>query len=170
MFLKKYTYTIGYIILIILLNMAFSYVPFYQVWGYELSPMDSFVGLVYLLRDLSQRELGHYIFAAMIIGAIASYFLADPKVALASISAFMVGELVDWLVFTFSKRPLKDRLLWSATLSTPVDSMVFLWVIGRFNPLALLIMTLGKMLGVAAIWAYYHRTAIKLFFRKNTEN
>lgn len=169
MFLKKYVCTIGYIVLIILLNVAFSYVPFYPVWGYELSPMDSFVGLIYLLRDLSQRELGHYIFAAMMIGAVASYFLADPRVALASISAFMVGELVDWLVFTFSKRPLKDRLLWSATLSTPVDSTVFLFVIHRLNPLALLIMTLGKLLGVAVIWLYYHYPALKSFLTKNTE-
>jgi uncharacterized PurR-regulated membrane protein YhhQ (DUF165 family) len=91
----------------------------------------------------------------MIIGAALSYVLATPDIALASASAFIVGELVDWSLFTFTKKPLSKRLLLSAIVSSPFDSVVFLYVSGRFHWLPVVIMTLGKFIGVFALWAMW---------------
>ena len=148
----RYWGTACYIIMITVINVAFTTLPIYQIWQCDISPMDAVAGIIYLFRDFSQRELGHYVFIAMIIGAVLSYALASPAIAVASISAFAVGEIIDWSIFTFTKRPLRDRLLWSALISSPFDSAVFLFGIHRFNLLAVAVMTIGKLIGVWIIW------------------
>ena len=49
--LCNYKYSITYIILIVLLNTLFAYIPLVQVFSTEISPMDWTVGIVYALRD-----------------------------------------------------------------------------------------------------------------------
>jgi uncharacterized PurR-regulated membrane protein YhhQ (DUF165 family) len=78
--------------------------------------------------------------------------MADPFVAVASVVAFAISELVDWSVYTFTKRPLKDRILLSSALGTPVDSAVFLLILGFFSPLGFLLMTVAKMLSALIVW------------------
>lgn len=147
-----YKYSIAYIILIILLNTLFAYVPLMQIFRAEISPMDWTVGIVYVLRDFAQRELEHKVIFAMLIGSIISYILAGKNLAIASMSAFLIAEFVDWSVYTFTKRPLSQRILWSASLSAPIDSSVFLWIIHQLNWLAVLILSLAKILGVLIVW------------------
>ena len=151
----KYLATIVYISTIILINRAFSRLPVYIFWGSAISPMDPVAGVIYLFRDFAQRELGHYIFVAMLIGAGLSFFLASHAVAIASVSGFVAGECIDWSVFTFTKKPLRDRLLWSASLSSPVDSIIFLYFIHRLNLLAVFIMTISKIAGILLIWSIW---------------
>lgn len=114
--------------------------------------MDPVAGIIYLLRDFAQAELGHFIFFAMAIGAGISLWLADPVIAKASVCAFIVGEMVDWALYTYTRRPLSDRLILSASLSAPLDTVVFLAMIGRLNILSLTIMTIGKIIGISLIW------------------
>jgi len=157
--LKRFPYqaTTVYIIMIVSINVLFARLPIYQVLGNAVSPMDPVAGMIYLFRDFAQRELGHRIIIAMIIGSLISYFLASPELAFASISAFIAGELIDWLIFTFSKKPLSQRLIWSSTISAPVDSSIFLWGIDRFNLLAAVVMCITKVLGVAVIWWFWRQ-------------
>jgi len=161
--IKKYLFpaTLSYIIFVVAINVAFSFAPFFHLWGNEVSPVDIFVGAIYLVRDFAQREIRHYVLIAMIVGIILSYVLADKTVAFASAAAFMSGEVVDWLIFTFTKKPLSQRLIWSAAVSTPIDSSVFLICMHQFNAVGFLLMSVSKWIGVLALWYYWRRKTLK---------
>ena len=45
---------------------------------------------------------------------------------MASAAAFAVGELGDWAVYTFTRRPFSQRILISSLIGAPLDSIVFL--------------------------------------------
>lgn len=150
--LFNYKYSISYIILLVLLNTLFAYIPLMQIFSAEISPMDWTVGVVYVLRDFAQRELEHKVIFAMFIGSLISYVLAGKELAIASMSAFLIAEFVDWSVYTFTKQPLSQRILWSASLSAPIDSSVFLWIIHQLNGLAILVLSSAKILGVLFVW------------------
>tara|TARA_Y100000310_G_C20489382_1_gene718434 strand:- start:180 stop:461 length:282 start_codon:yes stop_codon:yes gene_type:complete len=88
----------------------------------------------------------------MLIGGVISYFMADPFVAVASITAFLVSEGVDWGVYTITKRPLKDRILLSSAIGTPIDSIIFTAMIGIMNPMNVIVMTASKMVSALLVW------------------
>jgi hypothetical protein len=100
--LMRYICTFIYILFIILVNNIFTYAPVIMVMGAPFSSADMVVGIVYIMRDFSQRELGHYVIFAMLFGCFLSFILADKSVALASVLSFFVGELIDWLIFTYT--------------------------------------------------------------------
>jgi uncharacterized PurR-regulated membrane protein YhhQ (DUF165 family) len=104
------------------------------------------------VRDFAQREIGHRVLFAMLIGAALSYVMADPQVAIASTAAFLVSELADWLVYSLTKRPLSQRIIYSSVLSTPLDSAVFLFGIGQFSIVGVLTMTASKLVGAFIVW------------------
>lgn len=147
--------TVSYIVLIVLLNSAMVYLPVVTILGERCSVADIFVGSIYLVRDFAQREIHHYVFLAMLIGALLSFLLAGHAVAVASVSAFLVGEMVDWAVYTFTKRPLSTRLVLSACLSAPLDTAVFLYFMQRLNWVALVVMVFGKLIGVFVLWGVW---------------
>ena len=89
--LLNYKYNIAYVILIILLNTLFVYVPLMQIVNIEISPMDWTVGIVYVLRDFAQRELEHKVIFTMFAGSLISYVLASKVIAIASMSAFLIA-------------------------------------------------------------------------------
>jgi hypothetical protein len=137
---------------IVAVNIGFVYIPPVPLLGEMFPPMSLIVGLIFIARDFAQREIGHKVLGAMAIGAILSYFMADPFVAIASVIAFAISEMVDWGVYTYTKRQLRDRILLSSALGTPVDSAVFLLILGFFSPLGFLLMTLAKMLTAVILW------------------
>lgn len=149
---KRFSCTIAYIITIIAINNIFVYAPYITISGSLISTGDLVVGAVYVLRDFVQREIKHYVIIAMLIGCLLSYVLADKQIAIASVSAFFVGELIDWAIYTFSGKPLSQRLLWSSCISAPVDSAIFLHLTNMLNGPGLMALTLGKFLGILAIW------------------
>jgi uncharacterized PurR-regulated membrane protein YhhQ (DUF165 family) len=155
----NYKFSVMYIVLIVLLNTLFTYVPLTNLFGCEVSPMDWVVGVVYVLRDFAQRELHHKVIFAMFIGCVLSFGLASQVMAIASMSAFLVAEFLDWGIYTFTRRPLSQRILWSASLSSPVDSAVFLAIVHQFNCLGVVILSLAKIAGVFIVWVmwYYRR-------------
>jgi queuosine precursor transporter len=151
--LRQYQYNLAYGIFIILLNTLFSWVPLINVFGSEISPLDFTVGSIYVLRDLAQRELGHKVIFSMLLGGAISYFLASPQVALASVSAFLIAEGIDWGVYTWTRRDLSKRILLSASLSSPIDSLVFLGILHQLNVVGFMILSAAKLLGVVLLWS-----------------
>jgi uncharacterized PurR-regulated membrane protein YhhQ (DUF165 family) len=88
----------------------------------------------------------------MAIGAGLSYLMADPFVALASVLAFSISESVDWGIFSFTDKPLKQRILLSSLIGTPVDSAIFMLMLGFFSWYGLAIMFASKMVGAVIVW------------------
>ena len=87
-------FTMLYIALIVAVNYAFTQVPPITLPdGTVWPPVALIVGFVFVVRDFAQREIGHWVLLAMLIGAVLSYFMADPFVAVASAAAFAVSEL-----------------------------------------------------------------------------
>ena len=149
----RYLYTSLYIAFIVLCNTLFTYVPNIVFNGnITFSIGDVVVGGVYLLRDLAQQEIKHYVIVAMIAGGILSYLMASKSVAIASVLAFSVGETIDWLIYTLTKKPLSQRLLWSALISVPIDSFIFLYMMNMLRPIDFTLMLLSKFTGVFLLW------------------
>lgn len=144
--MKKYGWSFLYVLIIVLINIAFSYRPdLSSVWSVA-------VGGIFVFRDMAQRQIGHRVVYLMGIGIILSYVMASPFVALASAAAFACSEGVDWFIFTVTKRPLKDRILWSCAASAPIDSAVFLFLVHIFTPQLFIAQIISKMIAAVIIW------------------
>jgi uncharacterized PurR-regulated membrane protein YhhQ (DUF165 family) len=78
--------------------------------------------------------------------------MASPFVAVASLAAFLVSEFADWGVYTWIKKPFAERILISSAVSTPLDSAVFLGMIGHFSLTGVVLMTVAKMIGALIVW------------------
>lgn len=146
---------LAYVGAILLLNLGFSYVPMIDLGFGLFSPMAILAGLCFVLRDFAQRQAGHYVLIAMATGAVLSFMLADPFVAVASVAAFGASELVDYLLYTYSKKPFHQRVLISSLLSTPVDTIVFLGMISGLTTGTFVLMVLAKMVAAVLIWYLY---------------
>lgn len=118
---------LAYIAGVVLVNVGFSHHPEFD-WFWSL-----LVGGVLALRDLAQRRWGHAVLLLMLIGAGLSFRLGARAVALASVTAFLISETVDWLVYSTTHRPFAERVWWSALCSAPVDTAVFLAMAGLWN-------------------------------------
>ena len=143
--------TIAYIFSIILINTLFLWMPVYSIAGSTMTTADFAAGSIFVVRDFAQREIKHYILIAMLIGGGLTYLLVNHTLAIASISAFLVAESIDWSIFSFTKKPLSERLIWSSMLSCPADSYVFAHLAG-LHSLDIILMTITKFLGVVIIW------------------
>jgi uncharacterized PurR-regulated membrane protein YhhQ (DUF165 family) len=133
--LKGRAWALMYVALIPFLNWSFGVIPEFQIvdksdmWaqGISLHPMTVVTGMVFVIRDFVQREMGHRVLAVMAMAVAWSFYYAWPVIALASGIAFAVSEGVDWLMFTFTKYRLSTRILLSSALAAPVDTTVFLY-------------------------------------------
>ncbi|MFH7450956.1 preQ0 transporter, partial [Pseudomonas syringae pv. tagetis] len=76
-----------------------------------------------------QIRFGHGAIIAVLVALVLSYVTSDPTSALASATAFEVSECIDWLVFSVTSRPLRDRLWISSALSIPGDTVIFFGMI-----------------------------------------
>lgn len=116
------------------------------------------------LRDAVQELAGRRgAIAAIVCGAVISYLVADPFIALASAVAFLVSELSDFLVYT----PLRARgrvvaaVGASNTIGLLVDSVLFLSIAGLLTPELLAGQIVGKAwIGIGAalfVWLRQQR-------------
>ncbi|WP_287814934.1 preQ0 transporter [Pseudomonas sp.] len=139
-------FLLSYIASVVLINFAFSAAPhldiIWSAWG----------GLVFILRDMVQARFGHGAFVAMLVALVLSYVTSEPAIALASATAFGLSELIDWLVFTVTRRPLHDRLWISSALSIPLDTFIFFGMIGALTPPVVLTALGSKFAGVTCVW------------------
>jgi uncharacterized PurR-regulated membrane protein YhhQ (DUF165 family) len=143
-----------YIIVIMLTNFGFAYVPLIDLGFGLFSPMAIVAGAVFVARDFAQRAAGHYVLAAMLVGCALSFFMADPYVAIASLLAFGTSELVDWLIYTLTKKPFHKRVLISSAVATPIDTLVFLSFIDILTPGTFVLMVIAKILTSVGIYYY----------------
>lgn len=97
-----------------------------------LAPSGSFAaGATFVARDVVQRAAGRkWAVTAIAVGTILSV-LVSPRLALASGSAFLFSELVDFAVYT----PLQERrfvlaVVLSGLVGSVVDSVIFLSLAG----------------------------------------
>jgi len=149
----SFRFTALYIVLIVAVNYGFTIVPPLDIPGGEKwPPMSLIVGLIFVARDFAQREIGHRVIIAMLCAGALSYVMADPFVAAASVSAFLVSEFIDWAVYSYTGRSFSQRILLSSVISTPIDSIVFLYVLGYLGITGVVLMTASKLAGALVVW------------------
>ena len=171
-FLNGRIWAFIYVALIPFLNWSFGVIPEAQIVapggdyapGIALHPMTMVTGMVFVIRDFVQREMGHKVLILMAIPVAWSFLYSWPVIALASGIAFAVSEMVHWMVYTFTKYRLSTRILISSALATPVDTTVFLYGAdlakqmelglepgNSLHPLNWIVFVIGKMVGAVIV-------------------
>lgn len=124
------------------------------------------VGVAFTMRDVVQSNLGRvWTVVAILIGALLSFWVA-PSLAFASGSAFLLGEMLDFLVYT----PLAEQgkliagVIASNVVGSLVDTILFLWI--AFHSLTfwqgqLIGKTLMIIPGVLVVWALRRERAME---------
>lgn len=108
--------------------------------GLFIVPMGTlFVGATFIFRDLVQNKHGRsktylFIFAALVLSALASYILGDTlMIVAASAVSFMIAESADTEIYSRLKLPMAWRVFYSGIVGGFLDSAVF--VIIGLSPL-----------------------------------
>lgn len=114
-------------------------------------------GITFVARDVVQRTIGKRWSLLVILPGALLTALLDVRLAIASASAFLFGELVDFLVYTpLQQRGFVRAVVASGVVASVVDSFLFLSV--AHIPLAIAFpgLLLGKVwvMFVAAPVAY----------------
>lgn len=146
-----------YIVNVVICNWLFHLMPSVDL-GSPLGVIELgtvLIGFTFVFRDYAQRAIGHWVLPCMLLATILSFAMADPFVAVASALAFASSEVVDWLLYTATKRPFHKRVFISSLASTPVDSVVFLWWLESLSLGSLIVMFIAKMLAAIAVVIYY---------------
>lgn len=149
---------LGLLAAVIVANWATSNYGFVSVgFGFTATAGTFFAGFALALRDATQDLLGRrWMLAVIAVGAAISYLIADPFIALASVVAFAVAELINFAVYT----PLRNRSQfgdrrWAAAVTTSslagavADTVIFLAI--AFGWAAVLPALAGQLVGKA--WA-----------------
>jgi uncharacterized PurR-regulated membrane protein YhhQ (DUF165 family) len=130
--LFKRPYTAIYVGLMPLINWAFAGIPTIPIaenlGGGNFHPFTIVTGLVLVARDFAQREIKHWVLGAMLLGLALSSLTAWPVIVLASGVAFLISETADWAVYTFTKKPLSQRIIISSLISAPLDQIAFIYL------------------------------------------
>jgi queuosine precursor transporter len=145
-------WVVAYIASIVLVNWLFVAVAPWQTAFGDLYVANVVVGFVFVLRDYGQRQIGQRILLATLLAGIITYFMVGPELAIASLSAFFISEMADWAIFTFTKRPLQERILVSSVISVPLDTLTFQYLAGYLTPAAFTTEVLSKWVGVLIVW------------------
>lgn len=163
-----------YVVLIPFLNWSFGVIPEFKILdpganslfshGVSLHPMTMVTGMVFVIRDFVQREMGHRVLILMAVAVAWSFFYAWPVIALASGVAFAISEGVDWLIFTFTRYKLSTRILLSSAVAAPIDTTIFLYGADLFKQMELglapgnslhpwnwVVFVIGKMVGAVIV-------------------
>lgn len=143
-------WSIAYVLSIVAVNLSFDYLPPLSLWGDVFWSVGSVLaGAIFVLRDFSQREVGKWrCLLFMAVSGVITYLMASPFVAVASLLAFAVSELCDYFAFNLVKGGFRRKVLVSSLMSVPVDTSVFLTMIGHMSTATFLVMTLSKLLAL----------------------
>jgi uncharacterized PurR-regulated membrane protein YhhQ (DUF165 family) len=164
----KLKYTLLYLAAILLVSVLFTHYPAIIALGDNIAftPWTLLVGTWFVLRDYSQREIGHWVFVPMVIGVMIS-FLIDPAYGLATCTAMLVSETLDWVIYTLTKRPFHQRVVISSIISVFIDAIVFYWAfdffevipgVEIFNWVTILLASLSKSVAAVVVYlGYRHR-------------
>ena len=103
-------------------------------------------GVTFIARDLVQRTTGRAWSLAIIVPGVLVTALMSPRLAIASGSAFLLSELVDFAVFTpLQRQGLVLAVLVSGVIASAVDSVFFLQLAGIPMSAALSGLLLAKL-------------------------
>jgi uncharacterized PurR-regulated membrane protein YhhQ (DUF165 family) len=143
-------------------NAFAKYLPVYPVKipcsgsppvSFPLIPGTLLVGLIFVMRDYTQRLIGDWVAAFMLIATIIVYFCVDRDLAYYSALAFLVSEGIDQIAFhALKKEDLKDRILWSSAVATLFDGALILYGLNELNWPNYISHYAGKMLATLSIW------------------
>ena len=142
----------AYILAIVLVNWLFVVVPPWPTVAGDLYIANIVVGFVFVLRDYAQREIGHRILIATLVAGIITFFMVDKALALASLTAFFISEMADWAIYSFTRRPLQERILVSSLIAVPLDTLAFQYLAQYLTPAAFTTEVLSKAVGVLIVW------------------
>jgi uncharacterized PurR-regulated membrane protein YhhQ (DUF165 family) len=151
-----------YIASIVAVNWLFVTLPFIDTPLGAWSAANIVVGLVFVLRDMAQRQLGHFVLLATLAAGFLTYLTVDPAVALASVTAFLASEMADWAVYSFTRRPLESRILLSSAVASPLDTVVFLGMMGFLSPASFSLETASKLAGALVVWILLRRRLLTI--------
>lgn len=90
------------------------------------------VGLTFSFRDMVQRKYGKWQCWIWMLVASGITYLFNRELAVASVSAFLISEGVDWFIYTVVPGSFRKRLILSNLIGTPIDSVVFVYL--AFGP------------------------------------
>ncbi|HTJ58263.1 MAG TPA: VUT family protein [Devosiaceae bacterium] len=97
----------------------------FLTWGAFTYPV------AFLVTDLTNRRLGSFtarrvVLAGFLVGIVVSAFLASPRVATASCTAFLIGQLLDIAIFSKLRRgPWWQGPLAAPLLGSAIDTLIF---------------------------------------------
>lgn len=142
------TLFIAYIAMIAAVSSANYLVQFpinnWLTWGVPFYP------ITYLITELTNRFHGpqaarRVVYVGFVLAVVFSTLLATPKIALASGTAFLVGQLLDISVFNrFRQADWWQAPLFASLLATTVDNTLF-WTIAFWNePAFMLTWAIGE--------------------------
>ncbi len=107
------------------------------------------------MRDYTQRLIGDWVAAFMLIATIIVYFCVDRDLAYYSALAFLVSEGIDQVAFhALKKEDLKDRILWSSAVATLFDGALILHGLNELTWPNYISHYAGKMLATFVIWLF----------------
>ena len=142
------------LVAILLANWTTSRYGFVPVgFGLEATVGTYFAGASLVLRDLIQDAVGRkWVIVAIIAGSILSFALAAPEIALASVAAYFIAEMLDFAVYT----PLREKakfggkkwtiaVVLSNIVGAIADTVVFLGIAFGFGAIEDSI--LGQLVG-----------------------
>jgi queuosine precursor transporter len=141
-----------YVVAIVLVNWTFIVLAPWSTPLGDLYIANLIVGAVFVLRDYAQREIGHKVLIATAVAGVITYFMVDKSLAIASLIAFFLSETTDWAVYSFTKRPLQNRILISSLFSIPVDTLAFQYLAQYLSPASFTTEVISKAVGVAIVW------------------
>ncbi|MFD6091265.1 VUT family protein [Oerskovia sp. NPDC060338] len=133
-------------------NVVTSHMGLVPVGFGLLAPAGTYAaGAALLARDFVHKQGGRrWSLGAIGVAAILSWFMSTPEIAIASVAAFVVAELVDLCIFVAVRRRGFIRAAFTSNLiSAPLDTFVFLTIAGF--PLTVDTM-LGQIVG-KLLWA-----------------
>ncbi len=141
-----------YVAAIVAVNWMFTAIAPWPTPMGDLYLANVVVGFIFVLRDYAQREVGHYILFFTAVAGVLTWFMVDPAIAIASITAFILSETADWGVYSFLRRPLSQRILVSSMIAIPLDTLAFQYLAGYLTPAAFATEIVSKALGVMIVW------------------
>jgi uncharacterized PurR-regulated membrane protein YhhQ (DUF165 family) len=121
----KWIWALAYIVSVLLANILVDYFGIVTISGLTFPAGVVFVGLTFSFRDFAQRFWGVWkIWLFIVIATFITLFM-NWQIAIASVTAFLISETIDWLIFTIVKKDFIYRILISNIISTPIDSITF---------------------------------------------
>lgn len=132
---NKYFWPVMYLLSILLGNVFVILFGIVKFAGLTFPAGVVFIGLTFSFRDFVQRKWGDWAcWIWMVLATIITFFL-NQRIALASVSAFIISEAVDWFFFKYLKLTLRKRIMFSNLFSCPLDSAIFVTIaFGWFWP------------------------------------